>query len=242
MRRASPLLGLFVAASLPTPALGAVTIGGQAFPHGENAFPSASTCLDPTGCGGEDNVVHDFTHPLIPPVSPANALLGHRLDLVALDLDEFDEIELELPRPLRNQPGADLYLAQAWFLTGLADAQGLNDLDVSLDDGPWCAIALTEFAEDTAVSPPIVTYSDPELKQDAYRLWFVTLDISECGVAEKTLVERVTVRGSVNLGNSGLDLAIVGSLRRKGGCGLLGVEAVVLLTALRFRRRRLRGA
>lgn len=189
-----------------------IDVGQTSFPLGLAAFPDASECLDPTGCGSEDLVVHDSTLPPIPPVSPAAALRGHRLHLVALDLDGADAIRLEFPRPIANQAGDDLYIGQAMFLTQLGDAQGINELEVRLGESMiWHGIDLLRFTRDDSVTP-VVTFSDPELKQDAYQLWITRLDLSEFGLAAGATIDRVFVRGTINLGGSGLDLAVLGNL------------------------------
>lgn len=150
-----------------------VTIGMTDFPLGEDAFPSASQCLDPTGCGSSDNVLVDNTQPLKPQVSAANALLGRRMDLVTIDLDATDAIRLQFPEPIVNQPGADVYIGQVLFigtLDGLGDAQGINDVGVRFGGSPtWHTVTLSEFTGDLEIVGPVfVTYQDPELKQDAY--------------------------------------------------------------------------
>lgn len=197
----------------PAPAAGEpVELGATSLPLGLAAFPDASACLNPTGCGSDDLVLRDATLPLLPPVSPAAALLGHRLDLVALDLEAADEIRLDFPRPITNQAGDDLYLGQARFLSVLADAQGLNDLELRFGDSTtWYGIGLSEFAQDARVTPT-VTFSDPETKQDAYQLWIAQLDLSDFGFAPGAEIDRVFVRGSLNLSGSGLDLAVLGNL------------------------------
>jgi hypothetical protein len=195
------------------PAIGQpIDVGQTSFPLGELAFPDGSACLDPTGCGSEDFSVHDSTHPLKPPVSPAAALLGHRLDLVALDLDGTDEMQLSFPVPIANLPGDDLYVAQALFIGELGDAQGINDLEIRFGaTATWHVVSLTTFVEDESVLV-FVTYSDPELKQDAYYPRIATLDLSDFGFAAGATVQQLVIRGSVNLGSSGLDLAVVGNL------------------------------
>jgi cytochrome oxidase Cu insertion factor (SCO1/SenC/PrrC family) len=212
-----------------------VTIGVTDFPLGENAFPNASECLDAAGCGSTDNVLVDATDPFFSAVSAARALRGHRLGLVALDLDATDEIRLAFPVPIVNQPGADIYAAQVLFINsfdGLGDAQGINDVGIRFGaTGAWNDIPLDDFTGDLSLFGPVfVTYQDPELKQDAYGvqerpsqpplagLWFVKLDLSDFGLSADAEVQELTIRGSTNLGNSGLDAVIVGNLKA-GGTG-----------------------
>ena len=233
-----------------------VTIGTTQFALGDDAFPSASACLDPTGCGSPDNKLIDFTLPLMPAVSAARALLGHRLDLVALDLDAIDEIRLEFPVPITNQPGGDIYLAQVVFINtadGLGDAQGINDMGIRFgSDLTWHDITVLDFIGDLELLGPVyVTYQDPEIKQDAYAvqgqpapapplagLWYAPLDLSEFGFDDGAEIQQLTIRGSTNLSGSGLDLAIVGNLNQIVSVpepeltGLVGgITSIMLLAA-----------
>ncbi len=223
-----------------------VTIGTTNFPLGEDAFPNASECLDTTGCSSGDNILVDNLDPLKRAVSPARALLGHRLDLVALDLDAPDAIRLLFPVPIVNQAGPDVYIGQVLFrgaLDGLGDAQGINDVGVRIGASPtWHPFTVDEFTGDLDfVGPAYVTYQDPELKQSSYGLqdrppplpplagfWFITLDLSDFGFSEGDQVQEITIRGSTNLAGSGLDAAIVGNLNssQAPGPGSVAVPAV----------------
>jgi len=190
-----------------------VTIGATDFPLGENAFPNDSECLDTTGCGSEDYNLVDFLDPLLRPVSPANALRGYRLDLVALDLDNTDEIRLSFPAPIVNQDGNDIYFGQAEFINALADLQGINDVQIRFPTSMvWHTIGSSQFAEDTSAGFIIVTYADPELKQDAYSLWFAKQDLSSFGFAPGASISEFYIRGVPNASGSGLDTALVGNL------------------------------
>lgn len=189
-----------------------VFVGETAFQLGDNAFPNMSQCLDPTGCGNEDILVVDLTQPLFPPVSPATALRGHRLDLITIDLDDADIMRLEFPIPIQNQPGEDFYLGQSFILQDFSDAQGINNVELRFDGSPlWQSAALLDHVHDDTIVP-IVTYADPELKQFAYNLWYTKLDLSNYGFADGQTVAQIDVRGTLNSGNSWLDLAIVGNL------------------------------
>ena len=176
-----------------------VTIGRADFPLGENAFPDTSTCLDATGCGG-GNILIDSTDPLFPQVSASRALLAHRLDLVAIDLDETDEIRLTFPQAIVNQAGADVYVSQALFIgavDGLGDPVGLNDVGIRFGaSGAWNDFAASSFSCDLLLQGPIfVGYQDPEIKFDTYAvqtppdsppvggLWFITVDLTDHGIA-----------------------------------------------------------
>lgn len=210
-----------------------LSIGETDFPLGSDAFPNAASCLDPTGCGSSDNQLIDASDPLFPAVATERALVGQRLDLVTLDLDANDVIELDFPVPIVNQPGDDIYIAQALFinaLDGLGDAQGINDIAVQVgDSGSFTTIPLMGFTPDmTMTGPVVVTYADPELKQDAYGvqdrtpqpplagLWYVTLDLSDFGYAADAGISRLALRGSTNLAGSGLDAIAVGNLNSAG--------------------------
>jgi len=246
VNRMKRLLSFLLIAIFAIPAMGqAVTFGMTEFPLGEDAFPNASECLDPTGCGSSDNILVDATNPLLPQVSAASALIGHRLDLVTIDLDELDEIRLQFPVPIVNQPGPDAYVAQALFigtLDGLGDAQGINDVGIRFGGSPtWHDLPLADFAGDLGLLGPVyVTYADPELKQDAYAvqerpapqpplagLWFIKPDLSDFGFAPDTEIQEVVIRGSSNLAGSGLDVAIVGNLNSSGSPGPVRVPDVV---------------
>jgi hypothetical protein len=189
-----------------------ITIGETEFPLGESAFPSASECLDPSGCGSEDNKLIDFSDPLLRPVAAANALLGHRLDLTTIDLDDVDEIHLTFPVPIANQNGVDIYIGQAEFLADLADVEGLNDVQMRFGSAQdWHTISRSQFARDADVLATVF-YQDPEIKSDAYRLWFVKLDLADFGIAADQTFNTVSIRGVVNSSGSGLDAPIVGNL------------------------------
>lgn len=206
-----------------------ITIGSAEFDLGEDAFPNASECLDPTGCGSNDNILIDNNDPLLQPVSPARALLEHRLDLVALDLGVSDEISLTFPVPIVNQSGPDFYLAQVRFISGLdglGDGVGTNDVSVTFGDASnWQSYLRDDFTGDLMMPGPVfVTYADPELKQDAYAieyspteppvpgLFYIRVDMSDHGFAADAQVDQVIIRGSTNSAGSQLDVAIVGNL------------------------------
>lgn len=189
-----------------------VSIGVTEFPLGENAFPSDSECLDPAGCGDEDNAVVDITDPLLRPVSAAFSLRGHRPDLVALNLQPADEIRLTFPAPIVNEDGVDLYLGQALFLGDLADSEGINDMEIRLSSSTdWHKVEAAQFTADNSTSF-IITYADPELKQDTLILWFTRQDLSDFGFASGDAISEITIRGIINAAGSGLDAAIVGNL------------------------------
>ena len=193
-----------------------VVIGSTSFPLGERAFPSASECLSQDGCGSEDYRLVDFSDPLLRPVPAIRALLGRRLDLVAIDLDAMDEVRLTFPEPIINRGGDDLYLAQGEFVADLADAVGLNDVQVRFGDSPvWHTVPGNVFVPDTGLLPTVF-YQDPEIKSDAYQLWFAKVDLSAFGLAPDGAVTQVTIRGVVNAGASGLDLSVVGNLNGGG--------------------------
>jgi len=156
-RIAASLVAVLVA--LPSAGSQALTIGSTAFPLGELAFPDAVVCLDAGGCAGEVLVV-DASYD---PVSPAQALLGHDLGLVAVGLGPEDVLQLRFPAPLHDEPGPDLLLAQARFIGDLASLQacggsgaaGVAGAEVRLaGDATWHAIPCTAFAEDAAAANP----------------------------------------------------------------------------------------
>jgi hypothetical protein len=210
------IAGILAAGFVAAPLAGAraVTIGGTEFALGELAFPDAVACLDAGGCAGEVLVVD----PTFDPITPAQALLGHEPELVAVDLGPEDVLEIRFPAPLRDQPGPDLYLAQAQFLGDLAATascagSGAADVDgagIRLAGGAtWHAIPCDAFAEDAAAGVTTVYYADPEVKSDAYRLWFAAIDLAALGVAPGAAVDGFDLRGPED---GGLDAAIAGNL------------------------------
>jgi len=196
----------------PAEAAEAVTIGKTLFPLGDNAFPSDAQCLDPAGCGNEDYMVRDSTDRLFRPVPAAKTLLGHRLNLVAIDLDDLDVIRLAFPEPIANREGKDIYVGQARFFGDLADSDGINNIEIRFGDPvTWHTVDLRQFAAEESVTP-IVSYSDPEIKQDGYVLWTAAIDLSDFGFPPGATINEIFIRGRVNEGGSGLDLAVVGNL------------------------------
>jgi hypothetical protein len=212
----------------------AVVIGSNVFLRGEAAFPSDGTCLAADGCpGGPFLLDANFQ-----PVSREHALIGHELGLVAIDLDANDEIRLDFDLPILNLGGGELYLAQAKFLTTLGDPTGPGINDVALRPAgvaTWCTISLTQFVLDSSAGTPTVYYSDPEIKSDAYQLFYARADLSGCGVSSGGAVDWIDVRGTGG-GSSKLDLAVVGNLNPPLNAPLGAREAllVVLLVALRW--------
>jgi hypothetical protein len=179
---------------LPAPV--SITVGEVTLPLGEAAFPSSAACLDPEGCGAE--ILYLGGPPLFPFRSVTDAFSPeHILDVVAVDLDDADVFRLDFPTPIENQPGPDLYLAQARFVADLAfgDPEGINDFDVRLSASTWRTVVASRFRRDEVVPAATIWYGDPEIKSDAYRLWFAFVDLDELGVlpGETARVEVVAV-------------------------------------------------
>ncbi|RIL07556.1 MAG: hypothetical protein DCC71_02735 [Proteobacteria bacterium] len=223
------LLAAIALALLAPHASTAVTIGGTEFPMGELAFPNATECLGPGSCGGEVIVVDA----LYDPIAPEQALLGHALGLVAVDLGSEAAIAVRFPFGVRNLEGPDLYLAQAQFVGDLASlatcgASGAADVDGAeirlAGETTWHAVPCDAFAEDAAADVSYVFYADPEVRSDAYALWSVTLDLGDLGVAPGASVEGFDLRGS---GDGGFDAAIAGSLNVPEPSSLLLLEASI---------------
>jgi hypothetical protein len=213
MRIHAVVLSLSLLLALPAAAQ-TVTIGMTSFPRGETAFPNFAQCVSPAGCGG--NKVLVGPPPAFNAVAPADALRGHRLDLVALEIDNKDEIRLGFPLPITNEPGDDVYMAQAEFLADLADPPGTNPVDVQVrfsETGSWHSVSRTGFARDSAAGLPTIYYTDPEIKSDAYRLWFQKLDLSNFGCAPGETVNEIRIRGGVG---PTLDAVVVGNLNAAG--------------------------
>jgi len=225
---------LIVVMLIASPAAAApVTIGGTMFPLGEAAFPSGSTCLTPP-CGGEVPL-HDASWN---PVPPEDALLGHDLSLVVIDMDDADEFQLTFAQPIVNLPGEDLYLAQAEFVTGGVDLEdGIHDMQVRFDDSPtWHTLGSAQFSQDPLAGGLIVNFADPEPKSAGYSLWFTKQDLSDFGFAPGESISGLDLRGAT--GGGGLDAVLAGNLviPEPGTSALLG--AGILGLALARRRRR----
>jgi hypothetical protein len=134
---------------------------------------------------------------------------------VALEIDNNDEIRLGFPIPITNEPGDDIYIAQAEFLSDLADPVGTKPVDVQVrfsDTGVWQTISRTGFVRDSTVGTPTIYYSDPEIKSDAYRLWFQKLDLSNFGFAPGKTINEIRIRGGVG---PTLDAVVVGNLNSR---------------------------
>jgi hypothetical protein len=223
------------------PGAGATVIGGTLFPLGELAFPDLVTCLDAGGCGGEVLVVDAS----FDPVSPAQALIGHELGLVAVDLGPEDVLAIRFPVPIRDQPGPDLLLGQAQFLGELGGASSCAGSGAAAVHGAgiraagatgWHALGCADFEEDAGAGVTTVFYADPEIKSDAYALWIAAVDLAALGVAPGATIDGFDLRGPQG---GGLDAALAGNLNVPEP----GTPALLLLAcaALAATRRSARG-
>jgi hypothetical protein len=215
----------------PQAAAGTETrIGSTVFFHGPDAFPNVVQCLDPTGCGGSVFLLDPQLHP----VTARAALLGANLNLVAINVDQTDQFRLSFPVPIRNLYGDDLYLGQAEFLADLAQAVEVNDIEVRFQGSDeWHTIPASAFVRETALAPPTVYYSDPEIKTDAYRLWFAKLNLSDFGFQANAQIASLDVRGVAAAG-SATDIVVIGNLNScetgdVNGDGVMDITDVAIL-------------
>jgi hypothetical protein len=195
----------------PARATAQVTVGETTFPLGLSAFPSDSQCLGPGDCI-DDLMLLDWSLHF---VAPRQALLGLRLDVVAIDIEEQDLFRLTFSRPIRNQLGEDLYLGQACFLASpLGD--GVHDVEVrAVQDGvpgAWARVAAGEFHMDLLLPAQTVYYADPEIKSNAYVLWLARIDLERLGVAPGDSSAQIELRGTQDVGSGKLDAKLVGNL------------------------------
>jgi hypothetical protein len=216
-----PLSVSFAASAAASP----VTIGETTFPLGAEAFPTDSQCVGSGDCIGDILLLNSD----LQPVAPRTALLGLQLDLVAIDIDESDVFRLAFSAPIQNLDGADLYLGQAAFAGSLGD--GVHDVQIRADlSGAWETVAATEFAADRLLAPPTVFYSDPEIKSDAYVLWFALIDLGRLGIQPGDAITQLELRGGPGTATGKLDAALIGNLNvpEPSSAALLGVTLLAL--------------
>jgi len=225
------LLLLLLLASAPASAATTVAIGQTDFPLGEAGFPICSACIDPSGCPGDVPLVDSN----LDPVPRRVALLGHDLSLVVIDMDEADVFHMLFPRPIVNEPGYDLYLAQAEF-TGDPDLEdGIHNMQIRFfGSTTWHTVAA--FTEDPS-TVGIVTISDPEARQVGYFLWYAKEDLTDFGFAPGASITGLEIRGPVG---GGLDTAVAGNLNlpEPGTDTLLPAGILGLALARAWRQRR----
>jgi hypothetical protein len=212
-----------------------VTIGGTSFALGEDAFPTGSACIDASGCPGDVILANSSFQP----VPREDALLGHDLSLVVIDMDETNVFRLTFSQPIVNRPGNDLYLAQAEF-TGDPDRQdGIHAVQIRFDNSAtWYTLGIDQFSRDAQAGVPIVSFLDPEPKQAGYFLWFTTQDLTDFGFAAGASITAFDLRGLAGAG-SGLDAAVAGNLNlpEPGIDVLLETGMLGLVALARIRRR-----
>lgn len=116
-------------------------------------------------------------------------------------MDVDHEIRLDFSYPIVNQPGPDLYLAQAQFLSnrlgfGSADVNGFG-LKFDKDPTSWRNVSASDFKEDAAFAAKTIYYTDGSVvESEAYRLWFATVDLSDFGYGLNDSIDAFNVRGA----------------------------------------------
>jgi hypothetical protein len=173
-----------------------VFVGETEIPLGVDAFAAQAECLNAGGCG--TNIGYLGPPPSYPIYSLASGLTAdHILEVVPTDLGNADVVRLDFAVPIQNADGPDLYLGQAEYFGDLSklDTVKVNDFEVSLDNVSWTTFQASGFVRDSVVSTQYIYYSDPEIKSDAYQLWYATVDIGDLGVAPGEAVSTLYIRG-----------------------------------------------
>ncbi len=168
-------------------AAASIDVGETTVPLGEDAFATIVQCLN-TGepCGGL--ISPNSGPPDYQPLGVFNSLRASNiLDAVFVDVDENDTIGLIFPVPIYNNPGEDLYLAQAFFLgNGLGfGSADINGFMLSADDGAtWYHVPPSAFVPDSIeTAVPFWYFDDGPAKAEAYDLWYARVDLGLLGVA-----------------------------------------------------------
>lgn len=214
--------------------MGPISIGEVTLPLGPLAFPRQVQCLSPVGaCGG-----HYYYFEPVPPYRQlgwGNSLYGENLgEAVFADASDQDDLRLVFPVPVRNQPGPDLYLAQAEFLSGqlgLIDG-GLHPFSIRFrGEASWHTLAPDQFQVDLVEPLHGIVTSDAvggQLVGSLYATWYHLLDLSDYGFGPSDCVHELNIRGPAVPSwpeTAGLDVVAVASLnsvRPGGGCPATG--------------------
>jgi hypothetical protein len=222
---------------------GGLWVGETWIPLGMDAFPVRVACLDPEGCGSD--ILPLGPPPWFPFRSVTDAFrFEHLLEVVAVDLEAGDELRLEFDVPLRDEPGPDVYLAQAVFEGALSvgDPAGLSSFFLKLGGGSdWHEVGGDRFAPDAALGYQTIYFGDPEIRSEAYKLWFATLDLGELGAVPAEGSSILLLRGPELQGEPetrGLDAVGVASLRAAPAPGAWIADLVALGAARALVRRR----
>lgn len=217
-------------------------IGETTLALGDHAFAYRAECVAASGCPLD--IGFNGGPPLFPFLGTTGGLtFEYTLGSIVADMNDEHDWRLDYPVPIVNEPGPDLYLAQAEFVgeLGLFDTEGIQDFSLHFDNAPgWHTVPATQFVEDQAFGPHTVYWTDGgPLESDAYYLWYAVIDLTDYGYAPGESLTGLNVRGPAVPDwpdTVGLDVVTVASLNATFpgdweylGNGLKGTEGVPLL-------------
>ena len=200
--------------SMAVPAMAApFTLGETTFPRGVDAFPDQVTCLNADEPCGAPILFSEL--PFLSFISPASTLeADHVLDGAYTDLTDEDNLRLDYPVPIANQPGPDLYLAQARYIASdlALFAPSINDFGIKFDNAPntWHTIAADQFVEDAVLPAQSIVFTDGgALEGAAFEVWFNLVELSDFGFAPSASITGLNIRGTNNPANDTAALDVV---------------------------------
>jgi hypothetical protein len=168
-----------------------ITIGEIQIPLGPAAFAGSVQCLDENGCGA--HISYSDLRRIIPTThGPRDSTEHTCFEVVLSDLRLVDVVQLDFAG-ITNQPGPDLYLAQARYVAGPLGFMddSINDFDLRVESGDWVTIAAGAFVQD-AVLPLLTVYTfESEIEASAYYLSYTLVDLSDLGIAPGAVVTRL---------------------------------------------------
>lgn len=205
-----------------------VTIGEISLPLGQDAFAADVQCVGvrPT-CGGEWNYLrYSPTVPNWQFLPATGGLTGEYLyEVVISDLNHEDDILLLFDPPIQNQPGADLYLAQARYIAGNGLGlfnQSLNELQFRTREMiSWQTLEEAAFQRDLVDPGHIVISNDPpgwDPVGTPYEIWYHLVDLTDLGYEPCASIREVHVRGPQVPSwpeTAGLDVVAVANMNRR---------------------------
>lgn len=190
-RPAALMLALAAGASTQPLVIGEVEI-----PLGDDAFPVLMQCTFGGVCGGDEYVYYAGDGATV--VASDAGLLGLALlDVVISDLTLEDDLRLSFPGTIVNEPGPDIYLAQAHYLSGpLAQDDIVRDTGLRFCNAPEGVVVPKEAFTLDALFGTHTTWIAPTggaPEASVYELWYTLVDLSDYGYLEGEFVPRIHV-------------------------------------------------